>query len=391
MFWGCYDPLRRLCACKTDNINGIINHHHHSFNKGFNMYTKLNIQWDFDLEDPNDKEAHDRFAEANGVPTTINVYDYFEDPGDITNDQLTDALSDEHGWLILGMQSTKDSPHTADEACKTDNTNGIINHQQQPLTPQEDNMENINSTTPNSNEVSMSQQEMIVQMFQSFLTDGGSPKVTEFKKHLNNLINSDIKQLCTRSGKSADGNDWRSVLKAQFSGRGAKWVQVPTDNVIPTLDRFDTEGFKTESYRTHIENAGYAFIRFAGPRIDNNIQSAAFEVRTNGSTLDHPKQLHYIAVNQLESLVKPLGGTPHSLKLEAIAKPEVATETPIDLGAMCDEIVNEMTEAVSDETVAAEDFDMSQLDDLELDLDDDNVFESFDELYEDEEGFNEII
>ncbi len=205
-------------------------------------------------------------------------------------------------------------------------------------------MENINSTTPNSNEVSMSQQEMIVQMFKSFLTDGGSPKVTEFKKHLNNLINSDIKQLCTRSGKSADGNDWRSVLKAQFSGRGAKWVQVPTDSVLQTLDRFDTEGFATETYRTHIENAGFAFIRFAGPRIDNNVQSAAFEVRTNGSTFDHPKQLHYIPVDQLDSLVKPLGGTPHSLKLEVIAKPEDVAETPVDLGAICDEIVDEIVE-----------------------------------------------
>ena len=73
-------------------------------------------------------------------------------------------------------------------------------------------MENSNVQTQNQNEDTMSQQDLIVQMFQSFLTDGGSPKVTEFKKHLNNLINSDIKQLCTRSGKSADGNDWRSVL-----------------------------------------------------------------------------------------------------------------------------------------------------------------------------------
>ena len=64
-------------------------------------------------------------------------------------------------------------------------------------------------------------------------------------------------------------------------------------------------------------------------RIDNNIQAAAFEVRTNGSTFDHPKQLHYIAVDQLDSLVKPLGGTPHSLKLETLT----GDEKESDLGA----------------------------------------------------------
>ena len=350
---------------------------------------KIQIQWEFDLPSGSTQEDHDRFAEEQGIPLNVDMCDYLHNPESASTHQITDALSDEHGWLIQEWKVL--------EACKTDNTDGIINHQQQPATPQEDNMENINTTTPNSNEVSMSQQEMIVQMFQSFLTDGGSPKVTEFKKHLNNLINSDIKQRCSRSGKSADGTDWRSQLTARFSGRGAKWVQVPTDNIIPTLDRLDSEGFETAAYRTHIENAGYAFIRFAGPRLAfDNIQAAAFEVRTTGSTSDHPKQLHYIAVDQLDSLVQPLDGTPHSKKLEVIAKPEAEAESPVDLGAMCDEIVNEMMEEPATdvleetESQAAEDFDMSQLDDLELTEDTDNLFESFDELYEDADGFCEI-
>lgn len=205
-------------------------------------------------------------------------------------------------------------------------------------------METPNITTPNTNEDSM-----ITQLFQQFIENGGTPKVTEFKKHLNELINSDIKQLCGRSGKSADGTDWRSVLKSRFSGRGAKWVQVPTDSVLPTLDQFDSDGFETGTYRTHIENAGFAFIRFAGPRIDTDgQQSAAFEVRTNGSTHDHPKQLHFIPVNLLDETIQPLGGTPHSLKLESVAKPAEAAETPVDLGAMCDEIVEEMMEEAAE-------------------------------------------
>ena len=188
-------------------------------------------------------------------------------------------------------------------------------------------METNNTTTPKTNEDSM-----ITQLFQQFIENGGTPKVTEFKKHLNELINSDIKHLCGRSGKSADGNDWRSVLKAQFSGRGAKWVQVPTDSVLPTLDRLDAEGFTTEAYRTHINNAGFAFIRFAGPRIAyDNIQAAAFEVRTNGSTFDHPKQLHYIAIHDLDDKIESLPATPHAMKLEfaTTRMEEVEVDEPV--------------------------------------------------------------
>ena len=65
------------------------------------------------------------------------------------------------------------------------------------------------------------------------------------------------------------------------------------------------------------EQAGFSWIRFSGPRIDSQgNQSAAFEVRTGGSKIDHPKQLHYITIDQLDETIQPLGGTPHSLKLE---------------------------------------------------------------------------
>jgi len=225
--------------------------------------------------------------------------------------------------------------------------NNIINNQS--ISSKDNNMENNNISTPTTNEDSM-----ITQLFQQFIENGGTPKVTEFKKHLNNLINSDIKQLCGRSGKSADGDDWRSQLKSRFSGRGAKWVKVPSESVIPTLDKFDTAGFNTETYRSHIEKANFAFIRFAGPRISSDgKQSAAFEVRTEGSTIDHPKQLHFITVNLLDELVQPLNGTPHSLKLELIAKPEEATEEipeATETEVTVTEITETETEVELDET-----------------------------------------
>ena len=178
-------------------------------------------------------------------------------------------------------------------------------------------MENSNVQTQNQNEDTMSQQDLIVQMFQSFLTDGGLPKVTDFKRHIDSLIKDNVKPLCFRSGKTPDGDDWRSQLKARFSGRGAKWVIVPLKEINPTISEFESQGIDCNNYKTFIEANGGAWLRFAGPRIDSQgNQAAAFEVRTGGSKIDHPKQLHYIPIDQLDETIQPLGGTPHSLKLE---------------------------------------------------------------------------
>ena len=179
-------------------------------------------------------------------------------------------------------------------------------------------MENSNVQTQNQNEDTMSQQDLIVQMFQSFITDGGLPKVTDFKRHIDSLIKDNVKPLCFRSGKSPDGDDWRSQLKARFSGRGAKWVLVPLKEINPTISDFESQGIDCNDYKTFVEANGAAWLRFAGPRIDSQgNQAAAFEVRTGGSKIDHPKQLHYIPIDQLDETIRPLGGTPHSLKLES--------------------------------------------------------------------------
>ena len=242
-------------------------------------------------------------------------------------------------------------------------------------------MANSNTQTPNiNNEESMSSSDLITQLFNAFTQDGGSPKVTEFKRHLDKLIKSDIKPLCGRTAKAADGTDWRSVLKAQFGGRGAKWVKLSTDNIETSLNRFDEQDVDTQSYRNFIAQAGFAWIRFSGPRVDNGVQSAAFEVRTSGSTIDHPKQLHYIPTSDLDNVISSLNGTPHSLKLEVVAKPEDATETPVDQ----DEIVDEP--ATLDDLGLNEEF--AEAADLNGD---ENIMESFDDLYEDSEGFSEII
>ena len=163
--------------------------------------------------------------------------------------------------------------------------------------------------------------EMIIGLFNNFIEEGGDPKVTSFKRHLDQLINVKIKPLCGRSAKTGLVNDWRSEVKARFSGRGAKWVKVSTEEVALTLEGFEDVG----DYASWIETAGFAWIRFAGPRVANGSHCAAFEVRTGGSTIDHPKQLHYIALHDLDDKVEALGSTPHAMKLE-----EVATTRNVD-------------------------------------------------------------
>ena len=51
-------------------------------------------------------------------------------------------------------------------------------------------MENSNTQIISSEETVMSN---IQNIFQSFVDNGGEPKVTAFKRHLDQLINSDIK------------------------------------------------------------------------------------------------------------------------------------------------------------------------------------------------------
>lgn len=182
-------------------------------------------------------------------------------------------------------------------------------------------MENLNSN-------------LISQIFQQFIEGGGEPKVTAFKKYLDLQINDEIKPLCGRSAKSGLVDDWRSEVKDRFSGRGAKWVMVSLEEIAPTLE---TYGHDVVEYRNWIDKAGYAWIRYTGPRVVNGVKSAAFEVRTGGSTIDHPKQLHYIAIHELDDKVSPLAATPHAMRLEERATSPVVED---EVEAVIEEVLD---------------------------------------------------
>ena len=142
---------------------------------------------------------------------------------------------------------------------------------------------------------------------------------TDYRKEVEALLKENIKPLTARSGKA--GDDWRSEVKSQFSGRGAKWVFVSLEDIEPTLVQFESDGIDCSNYRKNTAKLGKAWIRFNGPRVKDGVRSAAFEVRTEGSTIDHPKQLHMIKINGLSDLIETMPGTPKALKLEEDSAP----------------------------------------------------------------------
>ena len=206
-------------------------------------------------------------------------------------------------------------------------------------------MSNITNNQSSQTETNMDHYTMIENLFNNFIEAGGSPKVTDFKKHVDRLIKDRIKPLCSSQGKSAAGGGWRAEQKAKFSGRGAKWVSVSIDEVSSTLNRFDEEAIDTSDYRAWIKSAGYAWIRYTGPRIVQGDNMAAFEVRTVGSTYDCPKTLHYILDSKLSEIIKPLNSTPHSMKLEVkIETPNEVVEVEDNVEPVNDEGPSEVIE-----------------------------------------------
>jgi len=249
-----------------------------------------------------------------------------------------------------------------------------------------------NSTSTQTQENPMDHYSLIESLFNDFLESGGSPKVTEFKRHIDRLIKDKIKPLCSGKGMSAHGGTgWRPEQKAKFSGRGAKWVSVSIDSIIPTLDRLDEEGISTEDYRSWIQAANYAWIRYTGPRVIKGDNMAAFEVRTVGSTFDCPKSLHYILDSEIDNTITPLNSTPHAMKLEVKATKDVVEESDDSVSdetsveeavATQEEVIEEVEKVVneaptSDDPAEWEAFLQAEGLGIDDDEDNENIFESY--------------
>ena len=198
----------------------------------------------------------------------------------------------------------------------------------------------------------------IEQLFQAHLDAGGKPAVTHFRQFLNTHIDQIIKPKCKSSSRSGGGlAEWKTELLQRFGGRGAKWQKVSLESIMPTLERIENdEGVDASRYRSWIEAAGFAWIRFDAPRLYNGKQCAAFKVLTEGSTFMQSGRLHYIEISQLDDAITPLAGTPHSMKLEQdINKPkEIEPEESKEEIAPEEEVTEEVSP--QDEEMYEEEF-----------------------------------
>ena len=209
------------------------------------------------------------------------------------------------------------------------------------------NIQNINSNNNNQpEEVSMNTTDSLIQALVSHFQDNPQG-FTDYRKEVEALLRDNIKPLTARSGKT--GDDWRSELKSQFSGRGAKWVFVSLEEIEPTLVQFEADGIDCTDYRKNTTKLGKAWIRFNGPRVNDGVKSAAFEVRTEGSTIDHPKQLHMMPADTITSYIEAMPGTPKALKLEEDSAPMPKASKPKKEKKVKAEPVASELEALSEE------------------------------------------
>ena len=161
------------------------------------------------------------------------------------------------------------------------------------------------------------------------------------------------------NGSSSGGATWRAEQKAHYAGRGAKWKSIPTDSsafeaLREKLNEFAADGIDIDSYQNHVSNAGYAWVRYSGPRGSEAEQLHAFEVRTQDSRVDHPKQLLLLTDVQVQDLTT-LSATPFSLGLENAQRKAstpkieetVETEVEVEAEAATEEIEKPSTESTT--------------------------------------------
>jgi len=179
-------------------------------------------------------------------------------------------------------------------------------------------MTNIQTNNNSSEEISMNSTTTLITALVNHFKDNPQG-FTDYRKEVESLLKENVKPLTSRSGKS--GDDWRSEIKSQFNGRGAKWVFVSLEEIEPTLVQFEADGIDCTDYRKNTTKLDKAWIRFNGPRVNDGVKSAAFEVRTEGSTIDHPKQLHMMPADTITSYIEAMPDTPKALKLEEDSAP----------------------------------------------------------------------
>lgn len=109
--------------------------------------------------------------------------------------------------------------------------------------------------------------------------------------------------------------NFKSRIRNRYKGRGNCWIKIPSsspayESVLNTISCADA----TE-YISHIEREGFAWARFTKPSGSESNPLCLFEVRYQGSKIDHPDHIVEISDSIAEGLPL-LGNTPVKLQLE---------------------------------------------------------------------------
>lgn len=112
-------------------------------------------------------------------------------------------------------------------------------------------------------------------------------------------------------------NSFKSIIRDRYKGRGNCWVKVDSTNQVyfKVINALPKNEPAVQTYISHIEREGFAWIRFSKAEGVESNPITVFEVRYKGSKVDHPDTLLKINDNEAQSL-SLLGNTPVKLQIE---------------------------------------------------------------------------
>ena len=193
---------------------------------------------------------------------------------------------------------------------------------------------------------------------QTTAIETGDPSFARFMQAMTELCRDDVKGIfgdvkaATKTPKEAKSktsrgpvdNTWRGEQKELFAGRGMQWIYV-------SLDQVNEHILVDDEVTPFFRDAGQAWVRYLGPRIEGDEKMAAFEIRTSGSKIPGGKTI-YISHDEImsgEFTRLEDGKTPAQLGLEETKMASQGEEIEVSSPDEVDEV------EVSDELLMADD------------------------------------
>jgi hypothetical protein len=166
-------------------------------------------------------------------------------------------------------------------------------------------------------------------MAQTTAIESGDPSFARFMQAMTEVCRDDVKAIfgdvkaATKTPKEAKSktsrgpvdNTWRGEQKELFSGRGQQWIYV-------SLDQVNEHILVDDEVTPFFRDAGQAWVRYLGPRIEGDEKMAAFEIRTSGSKIPGGKTIYISHEDIMAGEFTRLedGKTPAQLGLEETKK-----------------------------------------------------------------------